>query len=61
MYLTLNFLDMTPLYARAVVESLPVNGNPVSQGSEGSDVEVLLNRVLFYAESGGQIGDHGFL
>ncbi|KAB1223287.1 putative alanine--tRNA ligase, chloroplastic [Morella rubra] len=55
------FIGYDTLYARAVVKSLLVNGNPVIQVSEGSDVEVLLNRTPFYAESGGQIGDHGFL
>ncbi|KAG5239182.1 alanine--tRNA ligase [Salix suchowensis] len=33
----------------------------IDTGSEGSEVEVLLNKTPFYAESGGQIGDHGFL
>ncbi|XP_022140525.1 alanine--tRNA ligase, chloroplastic/mitochondrial isoform X1 [Momordica charantia] len=55
------FLGYDMLSANAIVESLIVNGNPVSQVSEGSDVEVLLNRTPFYAESGGQIGDHGLI
>ncbi|GAV76993.1 tRNA-synt_2c domain-containing protein/DHHA1 domain-containing protein/tRNA_SAD domain-containing protein [Cephalotus follicularis] len=55
------FLGYDTLSARAVVESLLVNGKSVIQVSEGSDVEVLLNRTPFYAESGGQIGDHGYL
>ncbi|KAM5562687.1 alanine--tRNA ligase, chloroplastic/mitochondrial [Rosa sericea] len=55
------FLGYETLSARAVVESLIVDGNPVIQVSKGNDVEVLLNRTPFYAESGGQIGDHGFL
>ncbi|XP_038713059.1 alanine--tRNA ligase, chloroplastic/mitochondrial isoform X2 [Tripterygium wilfordii] len=55
------FLGYDTLSARAVVESLMVNGKPVIQVSEGNDVEVLLNRTPFYAESGGQIGDQGFL
>lgn len=55
------FLGYDTLSARAVVEGLMVNGNPVIRVSEGSDIEVLLNRTPFYAESGGQIGDHGFL
>ncbi|XP_030943378.1 alanine--tRNA ligase, chloroplastic/mitochondrial-like [Quercus lobata] len=55
------FLGYNSLYAKAVVESLLVNGSPVIQVSEGSNVEVLLNKTPFYAESGGQIGDNGFL
>ena len=38
-----------------------MNGRAVIQVSEGSDLEVLLNKTPFYAESGGQIGDNGFL
>ncbi|XP_054777716.1 alanine--tRNA ligase, chloroplastic/mitochondrial isoform X2 [Prosopis cineraria] len=55
------FIGHDSLYAKAIVESLVVNGDPAEMASEGSDVEVLLNRTPFYAESGGQIGDHGFL
>lgn len=55
------FLGYDTLSARAVVESLLLNGKSVIQVSEGSEVEVLLNKTPFYAESGGQIGDHGFL
>ncbi|KAK6916786.1 DHHA1 domain [Dillenia turbinata] len=55
------FLGYDTLSARAKVEALLVNGNPVVKVSKGSEVEVLLNRTPFYAESGGQIGDQGFL
>ncbi|XP_039068514.1 alanine--tRNA ligase, chloroplastic/mitochondrial-like [Hibiscus syriacus] len=55
------FVGYDNLSTQAVVESLMVNGCPVIQVSEGNDVEVLLNRTPFYAESGGQIGDHGVL
>lgn len=55
------FVGYDTLSTQAVVESLMVNGSPVIQVSEGNDIEVLLNKTPFYAESGGQIGDHGFL
>ncbi|XP_052193975.1 alanine--tRNA ligase, chloroplastic/mitochondrial isoform X2 [Diospyros lotus] len=55
------FLGYNTLSTHAVVKGLLVNGKPVVKVSEGTDVEVLLNRTPFYAESGGQIGDNGFL
>ncbi|CAN6208093.1 unnamed protein product [Urochloa humidicola] len=55
------FLGYDSLSATAVVKGLLVNGNPVNEVSEGSEVEILLDRTPFYAESGGQVGDNGFL
>ncbi|OWM80472.1 hypothetical protein CDL15_Pgr019752 [Punica granatum] len=55
------FLGYDMLSARAVVKSLLVNGKSVIQVPEGNEVEVLLDRTPFYAESGGQVGDHGLL
>ncbi|KAJ6850377.1 putative alanine--tRNA ligase, chloroplastic/mitochondrial [Iris pallida] len=55
------FLGYDTLSASAVVKGLLVNGDPVTRVSQGSDVEILLNRTPFYAESGGQIGDNGLM
>ncbi|XP_058080513.1 alanine--tRNA ligase, chloroplastic/mitochondrial isoform X2 [Magnolia sinica] len=55
------FLGYETLSATATVKGLLVNGDPVVQVSKGSEVEILLNRTPFYAESGGQVGDHGYL
>ncbi|XP_062233178.1 alanine--tRNA ligase, chloroplastic/mitochondrial isoform X2 [Phragmites australis] len=55
------FLGYDSLSATAVVKGLLVNGDPVNEVSEGSEVEILLDRTPFYAESGGQVGDNGFL
>ncbi|KAF2595688.1 hypothetical protein F2Q68_00007717 [Brassica cretica] len=55
------FLGYDSLSARAVVKSLLVGGKPVVRVTEGSEVEILLDRTPFYAESGGQIADHGFM
>ncbi|XP_068656251.1 alanine--tRNA ligase, chloroplastic/mitochondrial [Aristolochia californica] len=55
------FVGYETLSARTVVKGLLVKGDPVEQAAKGSDVEILLSRTPFYAESGGQVGDHGFL
>ncbi|CAI0469047.1 unnamed protein product [Linum tenue] len=55
------FLGYDTLSTKAIVQSLLLNGKPVLQVSEGNEVEVLLNKTPFYAESGGQIGDRGYL
>lgn len=43
------------------IEALLINGELVHQAETGSEVQVVLNTTPFYAESGGQIGDRGYL
>jgi alanyl-tRNA synthetase len=55
------FLGYTDLAASARVVGLLRDGQPVSRVSEGEEIELVLNRTPFYAESGGQIADAGVL
>ncbi|MGB3767743.1 MAG: alanine--tRNA ligase [Phormidesmis sp.] len=43
------------------IEAILVDGESVPQAETGSEVQIVLNTTPFYAESGGQIGDHGYL
>ncbi|PZV15825.1 MAG: alanine--tRNA ligase [Leptolyngbya sp.] len=45
----------------AEVEALLVAGRVVSVAEAGAEVQVILNQTPFYAESGGQMGDRGYL
>ncbi|MEL6940302.1 MAG: alanine--tRNA ligase-related protein, partial [Cyanobacteria bacterium J06598_1] len=47
--------------AESTVVAILVEGESVEQAKTGSQVQVVLNQTPFYAESGGQIGDRGYL
>ncbi|WP_433508092.1 alanine--tRNA ligase [Pseudonocardia halophobica] len=55
------FLGYSDLAAEGTIVGLLVDGQPVPAASEGSSVEVVLDRTPFYAEAGGQQADTGEL
>ena len=55
------FLGYTQPQSTAKIEALLVNGESVDSADAGAEVQLILNQTPFYAESGGQIGDRGYL
>ncbi|WP_072620721.1 alanine--tRNA ligase [Spirulina major] len=55
------FLGYTEVQATAQIVALLIDGKTMEQASAGAAVQIVLNETPFYAESGGQIGDRGFL
>ncbi len=55
------FTGYRELERDSVVISLVRAGSPVEAAAEGEEVEVFLDTTPFYAESGGQVGDTGYL
>lgn len=55
------FLGYTQPSTPAQVTTLIANGKQVESVEAGTEVQVVLDQTPFYAESGGQIGDRGYL
>ena len=55
------FLGYTQLSAPAQVMGIIVDGERVESASAGDTVQIVMDETPFYAESGGQIGDRGYL
>ncbi|HWR57693.1 MAG TPA: alanine--tRNA ligase, partial [Thermodesulfovibrionales bacterium] len=53
------FVGYEGLEAEAVVNAVVRNGKVIQEASEGTEVEVFLDKTPFYGESGGQVGDTG--
>lgn len=55
------FVGYSELQSTGKVEVVLVEGKTVEVAEAGTEVQVVLDRTPFYAESGGQIGDKGYL
>ena len=55
------FLGYTEFSATTQAMAIVANGEPVQEATAGTEVQIALDQTPFYAESGGQIGDRGYL
>ncbi len=53
------FTGYTEVVTDGAIVGLLRDGEDVASVSQGDEIEVVLNRTPFYAEGGGQLGDHG--
>ncbi|MDX2216411.1 MAG: alanine--tRNA ligase [Oculatellaceae cyanobacterium bins.114] len=56
-----SFLGYNQASSPAEVKLLLVAGQPVDSAEAGTAVQIALDQTPFYAESGGQVGDRGYL
>ncbi|WML59635.1 alanine--tRNA ligase [Neobacillus sp. PS2-9] len=55
------FVGYDQLESSSTVAAIVKNGELIDQASAGEEVQVILDVTPFYAESGGQIADHGMM
>ena len=58
---TTEFLGYNTVNAQAKVLAIVVSGRTKDRIDEGNSAEVIFNQSPFYAESGGQISDSGYV
>ena len=56
---TTAFTGYDEIASEAVVTGILRDGVAIPSAAEGESVEIIVNRTPFYAEAGGQLGDHG--
>ena len=47
--------------AEGIIIKISKNGKFVNSASIGDEIEVITNQTPFYGESGGQVGDQGYI
>ena len=55
------FVGYQSTFAEGQVLAIVKDSKPVSEAKKGDQIALMLNQTPFYAESGGQVGDTGFL
>ena len=56
-----DFIGYTEFTATSKVEAILVEGISTEAAEAGTEIQIVLNKTPFYAESGGQIGDRGYI